>query len=182
MMKNMAVAGAALAMTLAAGSVCAAGLPQAGTFGVNVAVGTAGGVANNPDELLITGKYLFARDMAVLAGVGLQFVDTGAATNNKSTDIGLMGGFRKYLSTEDLAPFVGGQLHYVSTKPGGTDVTTFMLYGEAGVEYFLSKQFSVEGSVFVGYASQETKPAVGASTKATVFGTSKANLSVNFYF
>ncbi|MBI5890314.1 MAG: hypothetical protein HZB47_06510 [Nitrosomonadales bacterium] len=177
-MKKFALAGVTLALAMAAGSA-SAGTPAANTFGLNVAVGTA----TTPMDFMVGGKYFFAKDMAVLAGVGLQFADSGAATNNKSTNIGMMGGFRKYLKTDDLAPFVGGQIQYVSTKPNGGDQTDFAIFAEGGAEYFLTKQFSFEGSVYVGYVSSEIKPAGAASsTKATAFGTARGNLSVNFYF
>lgn len=186
-MKKIALVGATLALAMAAGSASAATKnassdygPTAGTFGLSVGVGT---IADSTQDFILTGKYFFAKDMAILAGAGLQFVDSGAATNNKSTSVGLLGGFRKYLKTEDLAPFVGGQIKYQSTKPNGADTTTFAIGAEGGAEYFLSKQFSVEGSVFVGYISQEVKPAnATTSTKATVFGTAKGNMSINFYF
>jgi hypothetical protein len=182
-MKKIALVGATLALALAAGNASAAGKgdagPSHGAFGLSVLVGTA----TTPGDFVVGGRYFITKDMAVLAGVGLQFVDNGQPTNNKSTSVGFSGGFRKYLKTDELAPFVGGQLQYTSTKPAGVDTTLFAIYAEGGAEYFLSKNFSFEGSVSVGYASQETK-AVNATTttKATVFGTSRGNLGVNFYF
>jgi hypothetical protein len=81
---------------------------------------------------------------------------------------------------------VGGQLAYASTRQdngGLQDVTTFAIFAEAGAEYFLSKNFSFEGSVQVGYSSNEFKPVAGGnSTKQTSFGTSRGNLGANFYF
>lgn len=183
-MRNIILAGTTLALAMVAGGASAAGNrsdagPAAGDIGINVPIGTA----TTSTDFVLNGKYFVAKDMAVLAGVGMQMIDDGAATNNKSTSIGFTGGIRKYLKTDELAPFVGGLIQYVSTKPAGTDTTLFGLGVEGGAEYFLHKQFSLEGSVFVGYTSNETKPAGAAtSTKATMFGTVKSNLSVNFYF
>lgn len=180
-MKKIVLVGATLALAMAAGSVSAApgAGPTAGAFGLSVGVGNY----TNPGDFIVGGRYFLAKDMAVLAGFGLQLNDSGAASNAKSTNFGLAGGFRKYLKTDDLAPFVGGQLLYASTRQGTDDVSTFGLFAEAGAEYFLSKSFSFEGSVRVGYSSNDYKPvAGGASHKETSFGTSKGNLGVNFYF
>lgn len=184
-MKKFALAGATLVLAMAAGSAAAAGGkgefgPAAGTFGLNVSVGT---IADPLMDFVVSGKYFITKDMAVLAGAGLQFVDNGQASNNTSTSIGFTGGIRKYLKTEELAPFFGGQLQYVSARSGANDVTQFFLGAEAGAEYFLSRQFSLEGSVAAGYLSADIKPVGGgATTKTTAFGTFKGNLSVNYYY
>ncbi len=180
-MKKMVLAGTTLLLAMAAGSASAAGkeaAPSAGEFGLSVLVGTA----TTPEDFVLGGRYLLAKDMAILAGVGMQFVDNGAPTNNKSSNLGFSGGFRKYLKTDELAPFVGARIQYTATKPAGVDTSTFALYAEGGAEYFMSKNFSFEGSVYIGYASQDTTPPGGTSTKATIFGTSRGNLGVNFYF
>jgi hypothetical protein len=187
-MKKIALVGATLALALAAGSASAAGkgdaAPSHGAFGLSVGVGNT----INPGDFVVGGRYFITKDMAVLAGFGLQLNDSGATANAKSTNFGLLGGFRKYLKTDDLAPFVGGQLSYASTRQNSAagaamDVSSFGLYGEVGAEYFLSKNFSFEGSVLLGYSSNDYKPAAGGtSTKQTSFGTSRGNLSANFYF
>jgi hypothetical protein len=189
-MKKIALVGATLALALAAGSASAAGKgtdtgPSHGAFGLSVGIGNY----TNPGDFIVGGRYFIAKDMAILAGAGLQLNDSGATSNAKSTNFGLAGGFRKYLKTEDLSPFVGGQLLYASTRQGANtaapqDVTTFGIYAEGGAEYFLSKNFSFEGSVLIGYTSNEYKPVVGGgnSVKATTFGTAKGNLGANFYF
>jgi hypothetical protein len=194
-MNKIALVVTTLALAMAAGSASAATAatngPTAGSFGINIGFtqATAVGDTTTPADYLINGKYFITKDMAVLAGVGLVMVDNGAAANSKSTNIGFQGGFRKYLKTDDLAPFVGGRLQYLGTRgacPGGggaCDVTDFALMAEAGAEYYFSKQFSLEGSVGAGYASAEFKPvAGGASTKATAFGTTTFSVSANFYF
>lgn len=195
-MKRIALASTTLVLAMAAGSACAASAsgPTAGSFGINVgftqptATGSVAAVSNtSPRDFMINGKYFITKDMAVLAGVGLVLVDSGAATNSKSTNIGFQGGFRKYLKTDELAPFVGGKLQYLSTRigsgGGARDVTDFALLAEGGAEYFLSRQFSLEGSVGFGYSSSESQPAAGgASTKATAFGSTTFSVSANFYF
>jgi hypothetical protein len=183
-MKKIALVGATLALAMAAGTASAAGKgtdagPSHGAFGLSVGIGNA----INPDNFVVGGRYFITRDMAILAGFGLSMKDSGAPANAKSTDFGLTGGFRKYLKTDDLSPFVGGQLLYGSTRQGAFDVSSFGLFGEAGAEYFLSKNFSFEGSIQLGYRSDDAKPVAGGnSTKQTAFGTTKGNLSANFYF
>ena len=194
-MKKIALVGTTLALAMAAGSASAASAaaaangPTAGSFGINVGFiqATAVGDTTTPADFMINGKYFITKDMAVLAGVGLVMVDSGAPSNSKSTNIGFQGGFRKYLKTDDLAPFVGGKLQYLSTRTGfGTnaqDVTDFALMAEAGAEYYFRKQFSLEASVGAGYASAEFKPVAGGpSTKATAFGTTTFSVSANFYY
>jgi hypothetical protein len=179
-MKNISRAGATLVLAISAGGALAA---PAGSFGINVDLTSSATPLGTPANFLLEGRYVVAKDTALLAGIGIQMNDTGAATNNKYTNIGFMGGFRKYLKTEDFSPFVGGKLQYLSTRQAGNDVTDFVLMAEAGAEYFFGKYFSLEGSVGGGYASQESKPVGGAlSTKAKGLGTATFNVSANFYF
>ncbi len=173
-MKKIILVSATMALAMAAGSAAAENGPAAGRFGINVPL------ASNVNDFLINGKYFIARDMAVIAGVGLQMTDDGLnVAGSKSTNIGFQGGFRKYLKTDDLATFVGGKLRYTSTN--SSNVTTFSVLGEVGAEYYLGKQFSLEGSVAAGYDSTSTT--VGANTiKSTALGTGTVNVSANFYF
>lgn len=184
-MNKLVLAGATLALAMAAGSASAANSLNAGTMGLNVGFtnATSMGGSGTPADFLINGRYFIAKNMAVLAGVGLNIVDSGAAANAKSTDIGFMVGVRNYMKTDDLAPFIGGKLQYLSTRQGANDVTDFSIGVEAGAEYFLGKQFSLEGSVGFGYASADFKPvAGGTSVKATGFGSKTFNVGANFYF
>lgn len=184
-MNKISLAGASLALALAAGNAYAANSMTTGAMGLNIGFtnATAIGGSSTPAAFMINGRYFIAKDMAVTAGVGLSINDSGAPTNSKSTDVGFMAGIRKYLKTDDLAPFVGGRFQYLSTRQGTDDVTDFALEAEAGVEYFLAKQFSLEGSVGFGYSSSESKPAAGGTTtKATAFGTKSYNVAANFYF
>jgi len=120
--------------------------------------------------------------MAILGGFGLRI----AGGDAKGTDIGFIAGVRKYLKTDDFAPFVGGRFDYTSTNDSNTK--NMGIVAEAGAEYFLAKQFSLEGRVGFGYTSQEVKttstafPFTSTTTKATYIGTGTAAISANFYF
>jgi len=177
-MKRFIVIALALVMVMgmAIGTASAANSLKTGTLGMSIGV---------TDDYVIAGKYFTANDLAIIAGLGIRAMGGDA----EGTDIGIRVGARKYLRTDDFAPFVGGQLDYSSTNDGNT--TSLTLMGVAGAEYFFAKQFSVEGSVGFGYGSQEDKtpsvdPITGATTstsvKASAIGTSRAAVSVNFYF
>jgi len=63
------------------------------------------------------------------------------------------------------------------------------IIGEFGAEYFLHRQFSVEGSIGFGYTSSETETTTGTGAgavttnfKDTTIGTQRVALSFNFYF
>lgn len=181
-MKKIVMAGATLALALTAGSAFAANSLVKGNLGLNVPVQN-----NQTDSFMVNGKYLVMNDLAVLAGFGVRV----AGGDAKGTDIGLSGGIRKYLKTDDFAPFVGGRLIYASTNDSNTKDLSVM--AEAGAEYFLSKQFSIEGRIGFGYTSNEVQtsttvlvfgvPVTTTSTaKTTYIGTGTLGLSANFYF
>jgi hypothetical protein len=174
-MKNIALVGATLTLAFAAGSASAANSMSNGTLGLNVPVITSTpGVTVVPSPL-ISGKYFVAKDMAILGGLGF---NSGGPSGNTTTTLSLLAGVRKYMNTNDFAPFVGGVFEYSSTS-GTPSSNAMSLAAEAGAEYFLAKQFSIEGKVGFGYISIDPgAPAV----KSSYFGTSTANLSVNFYF
>ena len=132
---------------------------------------------NTTDNFIINGKYLASKDFAILGGFGLAI----AGGDAKGTDIGILLGVRKYLKTDDFAPFVGGRFNYLSTNDSNTTGLQFL--GEVGAEYFLGKQFSIEGRVGFGFSSLETKLVPSTVTsKVTSLGTSTASISANFYF
>jgi hypothetical protein len=189
MMNRISLAGATLVLAIAAGNASAANSLATGAMGLNVGFtnATALSGSSTPAAFMINGRYFIAKDTAVMAGVGLSINDSGVSPNSKSTDVGFMAGIRKYLKTEDLAPFVGARFQYLSTQQGvgggANDVTDFALEAEAGAEYFFAKQFSLEGSVGFGYSSSESQPSGGgATTKATSLGTTSYNVAANFYF
>jgi len=179
-MKKIALVGATLTLAMVAGSAMAANSLNAGSMGLNVPVITTGSVTNfNVTDPIITGRYFLAKDLAVLGGLG--FV-SGGPSGNSTTTFALLGGVRKYLRTDDFAPFVGGFLKYETTSSSpSANATT--IAAEAGAEYFMAKQFSVEGKVTLGYRSQQDNTGVNnASVTSTYFGTTTANLGLNFYF
>jgi hypothetical protein len=174
-MKKIVIVVMAMAMVISVGigSASAANSLQQGTIGFNI------NAVNSSDSFIITGKYFVLKDLAVLAGFGF-----GAKGGDaKGTDFGIGAGLRKYLKIDDFAPFAGGSIFYSTTRDG--DQKDISIMGEFGAEYFLHKQFSVEGSIGFGYTSSETETTVGAVTtrfKDTTIGTQKAALSFNFYF
>lgn len=173
-MKKIISAGTTLALLVAAGSAFAENSLNAGTLGLNVAVSSGGPLLPFGAPQMITGKDFIAKDMAVLAGFGMN----NTSGTGGGTAWGIMGGIRKYLKTEDFAPFVGGRLSY--GNDGASSATTALGIGvEAGAEYFLAKHFSLEGAVGFGI-NINTPPSPAASV--TNLGTTSAGLSANFYF
>jgi hypothetical protein len=140
------------------------------------------GIANS--DILISGRMFLQNDLAVLAGVGFDH----SSNNDSTTDYGLLAGIRKYIQTTDLAPFVGGVVSYrredfiVPSGGGGTDVEsqkTFTLSGVGGLEYFFTKQASVEAEVGVGLSSIDNVD--GSGDDETQIGTFSSAVTVNFY-
>ncbi len=178
-----------LAAAIWPGNASAANSLKQGTLGFNVDVnnnffGLNSDVDNN---FILTGKFFVVNDFAVLAGFGIGIRGADA----KGVDLGITAGARKYLKVDDFAPFVGGEFIYSTTQDG--DAKDFSLLGEAGAEYFLHKQFSIEGKVGFGYNSRErttstTTAQAGflvkttTTERATDFGTERLGLSFNFYF
>lgn len=173
-MKKIALVGTTLALALAAGSAMAANSLNAGTMGLSVPIVSANAITNNNvSNPLISGKYFVSKDVAVLAGFG--FV-SGGPSGNSTTTFSLLGGVRKYIKADDFAPFVGGFMTYETTSSNPSS-SGMSLAIEAGAEYFLAKQFSVEGKVNFGYQSVDQ-----AGAKASYFGSSTATAGLNFYF
>lgn len=160
----------AMVLGFGIGSAMAANSLRQGNLSLGVGIGS--------DDFIINGRYLVSRDLAIIAGIGFSAADAGDAGDASS--FGFQGGVRKYLSTSDFAPFFGGQLSFRSEETiAGTDTTTFALQGVFGAEYFLGNQFSVEGSVGLGFSKSSEDP---ANIDTTTFETGTAALSANFYF
>jgi len=172
-MNKISLAVAVLLLSLT-GNASAANSLNTGVMGLNVSLSNT----NTPADFMLNGRYLAAKDMALLAGFGLAMVDNAG---KKHTDIGFTFGARKYMKTEDFAPFIGGKFQYMSTGTAAGDVTDLGFGVEAGAEYFVGKQFSVEGSVGFGYVSSETKTGV-TTIKNTTLGTRSFSMGANFYF
>jgi len=167
-MKRTVIVVLALAMMtcIGIGSASAANSLNARTIGLNFDV-------NN--DFMLTGKFFILNDLAVLAGFGV-----GAKGGDaKGTDVAVLAGARKYLRTDDFAPFAGGEIEYRTTQ--NSCQKDLAVAAKAGAEYFLGKQLSIEGSIGFGYMSTETKAPL-AKFKDTTIGTQKAGLSANFYF
>lgn len=157
---------AVMIMGIGIGSASAANSLKTGSVGINVDVN---------DNILISGRVFVAPSVAVLAGLGVG-VNGGDTTG---TDVGVLVGARKYLKTDDFAPFVGGTFFYGSTQKG--NLKNVNLLAEAGAEYFLAKQFSFEGKIGFGYMSQETTIGPNTTRNNTV-GTQRFGASFNYYF
>lgn len=168
-MKKFTLAGAMMVLTMSAGSVMAENSLHLGAMGLNL---------STQNSFLINGKYFIEKDTAILGGFGLGIKGGDA----KGTDIGFLVGMRKYLKTSDFAPFIGGRFQYATTQD--SNVTDIVIAAEAGAEYFVAKQFSIEGRVEFGYQSNEfdnPSPFI-PPIKDTNIGTNAAILSANFYF
>jgi hypothetical protein len=134
--------------------------------------GTIGLGIDTSSDFFIRGKYLLESDVALTGGFGLGF----NGGDSSGTDIAIGAGVRKYLRVTDFAPFIGGFAQVSSLND--PDIEKFAILAEAGAEYFLARQFSLEGTVRFGYTTEDRKN-VG---KKNYFGTDRASIGFNFYF
>jgi hypothetical protein len=179
-MKKHAIVAIAVAMImgLGIGSVSAAdaasGL-KAGVFGFNVGYGDS--ALGNTGVITLSGKYLVLNDLAIVAGVGMQ----ASSGDLDARYFSLSAGVRKYFRTDDFAPFLEGKFSYISENidAKGIDSTMADFSANFGAEYFLHKQFSIEGSVGLGLGSVDNKI---TNQDYTYFGTHTVGVSANFYF
>ncbi len=191
-MKKLVIMALALAMVsvMGVGSASAVNSLQQGNVSVGVGMGDsifshkavpeANGIVN--DVVDIDARYLVTKDIAIVGGFGLQ-IDGGDAD---ATYFSFTGGVRKYLKTDDFAPFVGGQLTYaaVTAKEGNpsvktVDLSVIDLSAMVGAEYFVGKQFSLEGSIGLGFGQSRNKL---TDEDDTYFGTRTVGVRANFYF
>ncbi len=191
-MKKLVIIALALAMVsvMGVGNASAVNSLQQGNVSVGVGMGdsifshkavpASNGIVN--DVVDIDARYLVTKDIAIVGAFGLQ-VDGGDAD---ATYFSFTGGVRKYLKTDDFAPFVGGQLTYaaVTAKEGNPSVKTvdlsiIDLSAMIGAEYFVGKQFSLEGSVGLGFGQARNKL---TDEDDTYFGTRTVGVRANFYF
>lgn len=175
-----------MAVSMGMGSAFAANDLQQGKMGVSVGMGDSvfahktmpesNGFVN--DVVDINGRYFVARDLAITGGFGLQLDGSDA----KGTYISINGGVRKYLKVDDFAPFVAGQISLISNKvDSDNNITIIDLAAMFGAEYFLNKQFSLEGAVGVGLGTADVKVA-GNSNTDTYIGTRTVGVRANLYF
>jgi hypothetical protein len=173
-----------------AGSAFAANSLNAGSKAISIGFGDSvlNHVASPTDTnqnspiVDIGGKIFIAKDTAITAGLGFQ-MNTG---DLEGTYLSFNAGIRKYLKTDDFAPFVGAQLSYITydakVDPGAVKIADFSAFEVAamvGAEYFLGKQFSIEGSVgaAIGKATDDV-----VHKDATYIGTKNLGVKANFYF
>ena len=176
MKKFIVVATAVVVMMGLAGSAFAANSLQSGKFGLSVGFTNLSAFPDGMENTII-GKMFLADDMALLLGFG--FVNaSGDPGMPDGTDFSFMLGARKYLKKDDFAPFIEGILVYMTQDSTGLD--TIGVLGNFGAEYFLHKQFSLEGSVGIGLLQQETN--TGPNADSTQFGTTSLGVRANFYF
>ena len=189
MKKAAIIAVVVLVMAALAGSAFAANSIAQGSTGISVGMGDSyfshkvipvDGLVGQ-DVVDISGRYFVGRDIALNAGFGLQ-LNSGDVDG---TYFGFTVGIRKYLSTNDFAPFFGGQLTYAmadaENAAGVTtmDVSIFDLAGLFGAEYFFSKNFSVEGAIGVGLGKWDDSH---NNADGTYLGTRTVGVHANFYF
>jgi hypothetical protein len=195
-MKRIAIIAVVVVMMAGlAGSAFAANSLAQGSKGISVGMGdslfthkvaptdTAGfNISSGNDVVDISGRLFIAKDVALYGGFGLQ-LNSGDA---EGTYLSFTIGARKYLSTNDFAPFIGGQLSYVTADGDNAagakvyDVSIFDLAALFGAEYFFSKNFSLEGAI--GFGLGQWNNDVGTGTDGTYFGTRTVGVHANFYF
>ena len=193
-MKKIAiVAVAVLMVVMLSGSAFAANSLSQGSKGISVGMGDSiwghgvivqdagiNSFTQNP-IIDIGGRYFASNGLALNGSVGLQLNSGDAEGTYLSFSVGL----RKYLSQNDFAPFVGGQLTYITADTENaagatvTDLSIFDLAGYFGAEYFFSKSFSVDGAIGIGLGQWEDDV---ANTDGTYLGTRTVGVHANFYF
>lgn len=187
-MKKCIVVAAAVVMIMGmAGGAFAANSLSQGSKGISVGMGDS--VFSHKiaplddfiaqDVVDISGRYFVGKDTALYGGFGLQ-INSG---DMEGTYLSFTVGARKYLSTNDFAPFFGGQLTYAQADADNAagvtvvDVSIFDLAALFGAEYFLNKNFSLEGAIGVGLGKWDSGNADG-----TYLGTRTVGVHANFYF
>lgn len=189
MKKTMIVAVVIMMVAALSGSAFAANSLSQGSKGISVGMGDSyfshpvapGGTDVTNPIVDIMGRYFVSKDVAIYGGFGLQM----NSSDYEGTYLSLTVGARKYLSTNDFAPFVGGQFSYVSEdmkNPVGAkiaDISVIDFAGLLGAEYFFSKNFSVEGAIGIGLG-QVTDDL--NNTDTTYLGTRTVGVHANFYF
>jgi len=194
-MKKIAIIAVVVLMAAAlAGNAFAANSLASGSKGISVGMGdslfthkvaptdTAGfNISSGNDVVDISGRFFVGKDVALMLGAGLQ-LNSGDA---EGTYLSLSFGARKYLSTNDFAPFIGGQISYVTADGDNAagvtvyDVSIFDLAALFGAEYFFSKNFSLEGAIGVGLGQWNNDV---NNTDGTYLGTRTVGVHANFYF
>ena len=143
-------------------------------IGISVGLGNSVFGDTNNSIIDITGRYRIAYDIALLVGFGFETHSGDADGSYFSISLGA----RKYLYTDDFAPFIDGKLSYVTQDvDGDTDIIDVTV--GFGAEYFLHKQFSVEGSVGIGFGIEDNND---THDDDIYLGTRSIGVRANFYF
>lgn len=183
-MKRITLVGATLILAMTVGSAAAqvrapaaaASLTETGTN--KGAIGINGSISNGNSSLILA-KYFLSKEWALKAGLAALKTDDGAGTSNSSsTFFGGVIGVNKYWSRGVYAPFIGIQTGRVRGNDTNTTAILTNFEVQGGLEYFMHRNFSLQGQVGFGI---ETREVTGAS-RQTVFGTSGLNVSANIYF
>lgn len=183
-MRKMTVVAMAVVVIMAcAGSAFAANSLANGNFGLSVGFTDLSAFPDGLENTII-GKLFLSNDLAAVLGFGLTSA-SGDAGMADGTDLSLLIGVRKYLKNDDFAPFAEGLLVYINNETdaaaAGSERETIGVLANFGGEYFLHKQFSLEGSAGIGLMKIEDTIA-GISADTTVLGTTSVGVRANFYF
>jgi len=188
-MKKTVILAVLMLMALS-GSASAANSLASGSKAITIGFGDSvlNSVAKPTDQnqnnsiVDIGGKLFVSKDMAVTAGIGFQ-MNSG---DLEGTYLAFNAGLRKYLKTDDFAPFVAGQFSYITydakLDPGAVKIADFSAFEVAalfGAEYFFGKQFSIEGSVGAGIGKAKDDV---VHKDTTYIGTKNLGVKANFYF
>lgn len=132
----------------------------------------------------LSGRAFLSKNVALTGGFGFQMNSGDLKGNYFNFNVGA----RKYLKIDDFAPFLGVQLSYTTwdgklkdAAAKYVDASVFDLGIMFGAEYFLGKQFSVEGAVgaALGKASTDIND---VSHDSSFFGTRSFGIRGNYYF
>lgn len=188
-MKRLVIIAMTLALVAAIGigNASAANSLQQGNISASVGMGDSFFNHSNEafapiDTVNLSARYLLTKDLAIVGGFGFEV----GGGDIDSTYFSFTGGVRKYLSANDFAPFVGGQLTYAAYEEENSvgvktdDVNMIDLSAMFGAEYFVGPKFSLEGSVGIGFGKFEDD--VTPNNDRTVFGTRTVGVKANFYF
>jgi hypothetical protein len=176
----MIIAAAAMVLGFTTDNASAANSLKQGEFALSYEVKSfeppiISTVDSGAGDFVMIGRYFLLKDVSINAGFGFSI----KGDDGKGTDIGFLIGGRKYLKTDDFAPFVGASFYYSSTCD--SNVKAMIVDAVFGAEYFMHKQFSIDGSVGIGYGSAEVK-VNNQKSKFSSIGTQRMGLSVNYYF
>jgi hypothetical protein len=187
-MKRLVIIALALVLVAGIGIGTASAANSLEQGNISIGVGMGDSYFNHSNEFVsgdimnLSARYLITKDLAIVGGFGFEV----GGGDIDSTYFSFTGGVRKYLSTADFAPFVGGQLTYAAYEEENSlgvttvDQSLIDLSAMFGAEYFMGPKFSLEGSVGIGFG--QFNDDINANSDRTVFGTRSVGVKANFYF